>query len=265
MWGKVRSLFMASALLAGFFLASCDDDDDVKNAVIEVRLTDRPGDYQEVNIDIEDVQVNPSDDNSGWISLLDNDQKGVYDLLKLTNGQDTLLGTLNLPPGKISQIRLVLGTNNTVKVGDNSFDLITPSAQQSGLKLNLQQTLQEGVTYTILLDFDAAKSIVARGNNTYSLKPVIRAMSEATSGSVMGNISPVASNPAIYAILGTDTVNTTFPDETGKFLLKAMPIGTYKITFEPGEGYVSKQIEDVVVSLGNVTNLGPITIEEEPM
>jgi hypothetical protein len=267
MRGKLKFHLMAVVLLSVFVFSACNNDDDdsaVKKATVEVRLTDGPGDYQQVNIDIEDVQINPSDDNSGWISLMDNNDKGIYDLLTLTNGQDTLLGSITTTEAKISQIRLILGTGNTVKVGDQTYDLITPSAQQSGLKLNLQQTLSEGVTYKILLDFDAAKSIVARGNGTFSLKPVIRVISEATSGSISGTVSPVASNPAIYALSGTDTVNTSFPDETGKFLLKAMPAGTYKVTFEPAEGYVSKQVESVIVTTGNVTSLGTVTIEEQP-
>lgn len=265
MWSKMKLFGWAVVGFAVLVVVSCDDDDDsVDRAQIEVRLTDRPGDYEEVNIDIQDVQVNPSDDNQSWISLMDNNDKGIYDLLTLTNGQDTLLGTVSLTANKLSQIRLILGTNNTVKVNGEVFDLITPSAQQSGLKLNLQETLEEGVTYTILIDFDAAKSIVARGNKTYSLKPVLRVISEATSGSITGIITPLASKPAVYAILDSDTVDTSFPDETGKFLLKALPIGKYAVTFEPTAGYVSRKIDDVDVTIGNVTNLGQVTIEAEP-
>jgi hypothetical protein len=54
-----------------------------------------------------------------------------------------------------------------------SYPLSTPSAEQSGLKLQVNATLEAGVVYTILLDFDANKSIVVTGNNTYKLKPVV--------------------------------------------------------------------------------------------
>lgn len=246
------------------FAVGCNDDDNDNKATLEVRLTDRPGDYEEVNIDIQDVQVNPSDDDDTWISLMDNNDKGIYNLLTLTNGQDTLLGSISLTAKKLSQIRLILGTRNSVKVNGMSYDLITPSAQQSGLKLNLQQTLAEGVSYRILIDFDAAKSVVARGNKTYSLKPVLRVISEATSGSITGIISPAISNPAIFAIKNQDTLNTTFPDTDGKFILRAMPVGTYEVTFEPGEGYLSKTVENISVITGTPTNMGTVTIEEEP-
>jgi len=92
---------------------------------LEVRLTDSPGDYQEVNIDIQDVQVNPETSESGWQSL--NIKKGIYNLLNLANGLDTLLGIALLPVGHLSQIRLVLGTNNTLKMNDQIIALTTPS------------------------------------------------------------------------------------------------------------------------------------------
>ncbi|MFM7195431.1 MAG: DUF4382 domain-containing protein [Bacteroidota bacterium] len=261
MWGKIKRLSVAAMLMAGLFAAACSDDDETKNATIQVRLTDAQGDYQEVNIDIQDVQINQSSGNSGWESI-DLKAKGVYNLLDLTNGLDTLLGTYELPPGTISQIRLVLGTNNSIKVGSNTYDLFTPSAQQSGLKLNFQTTLKEGITYKILLDFDAGKSIVARGNNTYLLKPVIRAISEATTGAIKGSVTPLESNPAIYALNGTDTVASTFPDVDGKFLIRALPAATYHVKFAPKTGYLPKEIIDVDVTTGTIKDLGAVTIEQ---
>ena len=254
---QVLGLF---CVMFGLMLSACSDDE---NARIQVLLTDAPGDYEEVNIDIQDVQINRTEGTStGWESI-DIENKGVYNLLELTNGLDTLLGTLSLPSGRISQIRLVLGTNNSVKVSGAVKELTTPSAQQSGLKINLQQTLKDGVTYRILLDFDVARSIVARGNQTYSLKPVIRAIVEATTGGIRGDISPVEANPAIYAINGTDTVGTTFPDADGKFLLRGILGGTYKVSFVPKTGYLTKTVENVVVTSGSVNNMGTVVIDPQ--
>ncbi len=253
----MRSLMKSgiAVLLAGLALvySSCSKD---SAARLEVRLTDSPGDYEEVNIDIQEVNVNSSDGNSGWISM--DIEGGTFNILELTNGIDTLLGAIELPAGKIEQIRLVLGSNNSVKVDGQTFDLSTPSAQQSGLKLNLHAELTEGITYKILLDFDAARSIVARGNGTYSLKPVIRAIEEATSGAIKGTVTPVDATPAVYAIAGTDTVATAFADAMGKFLLKGIPAGTYTVSLVPGSAYSPVQKTGVAVTLGNVTDLGTI-------
>lgn len=250
--------------IAGFLLLSviwlaCSNDD--QTARLDVRLTDAPGDYEEVNIDIQSVEINNDEGNSGWTTL--DVESGVYNILELTNGLDTLLATAELPAGRISQIRLILGSNNSVKIGGETFPLSTPSAQQSGLKLNLNAMLTEGITYTITLDFDAARSIVARGNGTYSLKPVIRALETATSGAIKGTVLPLEAAPAVFAIVGTDTVATAYTDEAGKFILRSLPAGSYTVSFDPKEGFVPQQKDAVSVTLGTVTDLGRVTIANE--
>jgi hypothetical protein len=243
-------------------MTSCSKDS--QTATVQVRLTDAPGDFQEVNIDIEDVQVSSSDpnsSNSGWVSL--NVKKGVYNLLKLTNGLDTLLGSASLPTGNITQIRLVLGTNNTVKIAGQPIDLSTPSAQQSGLKILVNTTLIAGVTYKITLDFDAARSIVQTGSGKYILKPVIRSVVAAQTGGIKGVVSPVAATPAVYAMQGKDTVGSTFADQaTGKFLLGGLGVGSYTVTFVPKTGYKADTVRNVAVTIGNVTDVGTVQISQ---
>ena len=248
---------MLMAILAITF-SNCSKDTP-STTVVEVRLIDSPGDYQEVNIDIQGVEINSSTSSSdGWKAVPIT--AGIYNLLKLTNGLDMLLGKLELPSGKLSQVRLILGANNSVKIADQSILLSTPSAQQSGLKLQVNADLVAGVTYKLLLDFDAARSIVSTGNGKYILKPVIKTVAEALTGAIKGIVLPVDANPAIYAIIGTDTVSTTFPDVTGSFLLSGLNAKIYKITFQPKSGYLSTQKENVSVTIGNVTNIGTVTI-----
>lgn len=236
--------------------ASCSNDG---NARLEVRLTDAPGDFEAVNIDIQEVQVNTGNENSGWQSLII--EPGVYNILELTNGLDTLLGDITLPAGKVQQIRLVLGDDNSVVVDGQTHPLSTPSAQQSGLKLNLHVTLVEGVTYRLLLDFDAAASIVEHGNGTYSLKPVIRVISEATSGSIIGTVTPLDATPAVFVIAGSDTVGSAFTNELGKFMVQGVAAGTYTVSLVPSAGYTTIDKTNVVVTVGVATNLGTITFE----
>ena len=94
-------------------------------ARVEVRLTDSPGDFNEVKIDVQGVQVNNSAGNSGWISL--DIEEGIYDILKLTNGIDTLLGAIELPAGRIQKVRLILGSNNSVTIDSVNYALSTPA------------------------------------------------------------------------------------------------------------------------------------------
>lgn len=248
---SIISLF----LISGVF--SCSKDNDSGRLV--VRLTDSPGDYEAINVDIRDIQVNNHEnDDSGWKSL-SNVNKGVYNLLELTNGTETVLTNSEYPTGKINQIRLILGDSNSVVIGGTSYLLDTPSAQQSGLKLQLHATLTSGITYAILLDFDAAKSVIKTGNEEYILKPVIKVVSEAQDGAIAGQVIPAELNVAAYAISGTDTVSTSYaPAGTSEFFLGGLPPGSYTVIFDPGDssGYGVITLENIVVALNSIKDAG---------
>ncbi|MEP2671113.1 MAG: DUF4382 domain-containing protein [Cyclobacteriaceae bacterium] len=238
---------------------ACDSNEQ-QTTRLEVRLTDAPGDYEAVNINITGVEVHMDDGSpeSGWMEL--NVEAGIYDLLKLTNGIDTLLATAELPAGRISQMRLILGDNNTIKVAGQEMPLTTPSGQQSGLKFNIQTDLTEGVVYQVLIDFDAAKSILQTGNSTYKLKPVIRTITSAESGAIKGVVEPMEANPMVFAIIGIDTIASTKASEAGAFLLRGLPAGTYSVSFNPKEGYSPALKTDITVTLGSVTDMGSVNI-----
>ncbi|MDA0194666.1 MAG: DUF4382 domain-containing protein [Bacteroidetes bacterium] len=156
-------------LLVLIFVGCGNNDDGL--ARLQVELIDAPGDYEKVNIDILDVQVNAGTDESGFTSLADVNS-GVFNLLDLVNDLKAVLADVEIPAGRISQIRLILGDKNTLVIDGEPIDLTIPSGSQSGLKLNLQMELLDGITYKILLDFDAAKSVVKAGNSgKYNLKP----------------------------------------------------------------------------------------------
>jgi len=257
-----KNLFFALAAGAVLSLTSCKKDGE-GTARLQVRLTDAPGDYQAVHVDIKGIEINSGEGETGWVAL-QSVRPGAYDLLKLTGGLDTLLATEELPAGRISQIRLILGENNTVKTGNQVYALKTPSAQQSGLKLKVNATLTEGITYTILLDFDAARSVVSAGNSGgFNLKPVIRSVAEAQSGAIKGSVSPALAAPAVFAIAGTDTVSTAYADAAGSFLLRGVKPGTYKVVIQPKEGYQDHATKNVSVTLGNVTTLAPVALTAE--
>ena len=176
--------------------------------------------------------------------------------------QMALLADAEIPSGRIHQIRLVLGENNSVEWDGQTIPLQTPSAQQSGLKLNIQQDVTGGVLYTLLMDFDAGRSIVQSGNQSLILKPVIRTILQAAGGSIRGVIAPKDLHTAIFAIQGTDTIAGTFTDSTGGYLIRALNAGTYKVAAAPLEpGIESKSIDGVSVSDGNVTVVDTLSFQ----
>jgi hypothetical protein len=140
-----------------------------------VRLTDGPVNLAEVNVDIREVRVKFSDDTSsttGWFTL--NTHAGIYNLLGLQNGVDTLLATAPLPKDVVKEIRFVLGANNSVKdLLGNVYPLTIPSGSESGLKIKVSKKLSASLE-TVLIDFDAALSIFQTGTGDYKLKPVLK-------------------------------------------------------------------------------------------
>lgn len=255
----MKNVFLGLVVIVMSMLISCSKDNG--NAVLQVRLTDAPADYDKVLIDIQDVQIHASTDESKgkWQSL--DVVKGVYNLLDFRNGMDTLLGTIEMPAGKLSQMRLVLGSNNKIVKDGQEYSLDTPSAQQSGLKFNIHVELVEGITYRLWIDFDAARSVVNKGNGGHSLKPVIRPFTEATSGAIKGIVSPVDANPSVMAIANGDTIGA-LPGTDGKYLLRGLAAGSYKVVFEPAAGYTTKTVENITVTVGEVTDMGTVTFSK---
>lgn len=253
-----KLFFAAAAIMMLFGMYACNKN---KQAKLEVYLTDDPANYSEVNIDIQKVLINVSNGGENWKELPIT--PGVYNLLDFRNGLDVLLGSIELPAGKVSQIRMELGTNNSVKEGTNVYVLTTPSAQQSGLKFNVNVELTEGITYKLWIDFDAGRSVVKAGNSgKYILKPVIKTFTEATGGAIKGIILPPTAEAWAYAISNTnDTVASAKPETTtGMFLMKGVQAGTYKIAIDGKNNYKDTTISNVNVTNGVVTNIGTITL-----
>ncbi len=140
-------------------------------STLHLRLTDAPATYDEVNIDLKQVQIKMADDSVSWRNL--ETRAGVYDLLKLQNGIDTLIGTGTFPQGTIKEVRLILGADNTITEGGTTYPLTIPSGSESGLKLKIHKTLDEE-TESLLVDFDAALSVKKEGSGDYKLRPVLK-------------------------------------------------------------------------------------------
>ncbi|MBI1221443.1 MAG: DUF4382 domain-containing protein [Bacteroidetes bacterium] len=258
---KVNSYVVGSLcfLISGFFLSACSENngDGMGNSSMNVHMTDAPGPYDEVNVDVKGLEVHS--DVNGWQTIPLNNP-GVYDLLKLTNGLDTLLGSVTVPSGTISQFRLTLGPNNTVKVNGTVFDLTTPSGQQSGIKIQVHENLLPGITYDFTLDFDAGKSIVHTGNDRYILKPVIRAVTAANNGIISGQLNPVMV-AQVQAISNTGDTTGTYSDSTGAFQVIGLPAGTYQVDILPPSPYSDTTFSGVNVVNGQITPMGALNIQ----
>jgi len=136
-------------------------------------------------------------------------------------------------------------------IGTQKYPLETPSAQQSGLKINLHESISAGLLYKLLLDFDAARSIVKTGNGKYILKPVIRATMQAQGGSLKGYVLPNSFNTWVFAIQGPDTVAGT-STANGSYWIKGLPAGNYTLGFKPTDTTYKPQSKTGIVVTNNL-------------
>jgi hypothetical protein len=220
-----------------------------------IRMTDAPGPYTAVNIDLQSIVIT----GAGGSSVTLNTTPGIYNLLDFANGVDTLIATGSLTVGTVEQIRFILGPNNTVVSGGTTYPLKVPSGEQSGLKLQVHQVLQAGVPYYVLLDFDANRSVIETGNGSYQLKPVIRTIETALGGAISGQLSQ-AGVSAVITASSSSNAYATAPDPNGNFIIKGLPAGTYSVSVVPVSPAVSSTINSVPVTTGATTTLGVITI-----
>jgi len=256
----LRILFWVLYLfIASITISSCNKDGKSR---LTIYLTDAPAAYDAVNIEVVRVEIksNSDDGESGWKELPVN--AGIYNLLDFRNGMDTLLSSVELPAGKVSQLRLVLGNNNSIVINGTTLELpmATPSAQQSGLKFNIHADLVEGVEYKLWIDFDCARSVVEQGNGGYSLKPVLRTFTEATSGAIKGNVQPADALATVSAIAGTDTLSALPDATTGSYLIRGVPPGLWKVIADGNNGYNDETRENISVVLGQVSVVDTITL-----
>lgn len=266
---KIFSYLMMAGL-AFFAIACTSDDENPKgdSARVNILLVDAPASYDEVWVEVlavrvkvdedgidDDDDLDDDDDESSWVEIVYEESQPI-NLLELTGGNSELLGTEDFPEGEIDQIRLILGENNYVIKNGERFEMKTPSAQQSGLKIKVDEYIEGGMTYDLVIDFDAAKSIVEAGNSgQIILKPVLRAYLDEVSTGLMGQVLPLEAQPVQVTVEGEGDDINTFADVNGNYKVTGLDDGTYKITFTPNDAYDIVVVEGIIVEDGMVTTV----------
>lgn len=250
---RTKLFSVLTVFLTLFIFTACSTNEDASKGTLKVSLTDTPANYEQINIEVIQVLVNKYGDaedttGTGWEALMSDSM--VVNLLDYQNGATLELGEAELEAGRYNQIRLLLGDNNNVVVDGETTPLKTPSAQQSGYKLNVQADVEAGQVYDLVIDFDASQSIVQTGNGGFILKPVLRTVNLQEQASISGTVLPLEAEPFVYAIMGEDTVGTQ-PDDEGSFRLVGLGEGTYNVLFEPtSEAYADSLVEGIELEDG---------------
>lgn len=279
-------LGLASAVIAMLLVFSaCTKSGMNDDSAVAVFLTDGPGDFDAVNIDIQKVEVkvdkdekNKRDDNRNrmdddkddhmkrkddfgeWIDL--GFAQKIIDVLSLRNGIETQLGTAKIDAGTVRKIRITLGTNNTVVKAGVTSDLLLVNETSNFLYIKLFDNHRERGNRNdvkVWVDFDIASSIV-EANGKFYLKPVLRPFCNANFGEIEGKILPLDAKAVVRVSNGAGFNAVALPSREGEFKVRGLTDGTYTVTVEGLAPYKSQTIRNVVVKKGEDTKIGTITL-----
>lgn len=251
-------------ILTVVLVTGCGGGSGSPTGTVGVSLTDAPAcGFDAVNVTVRKVRIHESsaasDSSEGWADITLNPARKI-NLLDLNNGILESLGETPLLAGHYTQLRLVLVANAGQNIANSiilsgqttEIPLVTPSAVQSGIKLINSFTVASGQRTDLVLDFDACKSIVTRGNGTYALKPVIRVIPTVLNG-IKGFVetSLLASHVMVSAQVNGTVVQSTTPNsQTGEFFLARMATGNYDVVIT-ADGHAAAIIAAVPVVSDN--------------
>lgn len=240
-------LFVTSLTVIG-----CNEDPLNGTGRLVMYLTDGPTSFESVNVVIARVDVHMS--GGGWVTV--NDSTRTFDLLTLRNGAVSVLGDAGLTAGHYTQIRLILGAGSTVTVDGQTFELSVPSNE---IKLIHQFRIEAGTQYELLLDFDAARSVVY-SNGTYHLKPTIRVRAVAQTGTITGEVLALQTTALITASATGDTA-ATYSALNGSFTIMGLMPGEYTLRIQGTDNSnFETTVYGVQVRAGQTTNVGVIVV-----
>lgn len=232
------------------------------SGTLRLAMTDSPAcGYDHVWVTVTKIRVNTSstasDSDAGWQELVVPNPRKV-DLLSLTNGVLQELGSTPLPAGRYEQVRLLLSdaplANSVVPSGSGQeLALRTPSAQQSGYKLQAKFEVVGGQVADLVLDLDACRSVVQAGQSgQYNLKPVVAVTPRLTT-QIEGYVDPALAATAVVSTRDPDQqLRATVPDPvTGRFVLAYLPENTQYTVVVTAPGRSTAAVTSVPVSVAS--------------
>ncbi len=275
------------ALVVLGILTACNhsgDDSGAAPGTASVSVTDAPAcGFDAVNVTVNKVRIHQSDsasDNAaGWTEITLNPPRKInlLDLNDPTQPNLALehLGEAPLPAGHYTQLRLVLVPNrnpnppfeNSVVLSGTTTEvpLDTPSGVQSGIKLVHQFDVPSGQRVDLLLDFDACKSIVQRGNGTYALKPVIHVIPFVLNG-IEGFVaqSLLGSHVVVTAQMNGEVIRRTVPNAvSGRFFLARLAAPANYDVVITADNRATAVIS--AVPINSATEIRPVSTQSAPI
>lgn len=189
-------LVASFGLIASFplLLAGCGGGNGSGTGQVSIGLTDAPIDGAEAVVLHVTSATLHGPDGDRTVDVL-NPSTGKpgrdIDLLKFQGGQWTGLFTDTVTAGHYSWIRLGVDmTQSYIQINGTPYSLKCTSCDNVGYKINTSFDVAQDATLTLMLDFDARKSITDPngGSTDYILRPTVRLVQTAASGSISGSV-----------------------------------------------------------------------------
>lgn len=169
---KTKLLFALLTLtFMGIFYASTKGTaNSGTTTAFKVHFSNNPFAAEEINIDIKEVRVNYIDNPGEWIVLPT--QSAIYKLTGNKEPQTTVASGV-IQAKTLGEIRLILGTNNSVKIGNEVYPLAIAGELENGLRIKTGKELKKG-TDEVTVNLNAALSVHQEVDGSYTIKPVLK-------------------------------------------------------------------------------------------
>lgn len=270
----MKNKMLTAALVGGILLFSaCEkepmvNDQEPKNGSMDIKMTDAPANYDALLLAVSKAEV--YHEGNGWVQLAANGE--AFNVLELNNGESKKIAhSTSLDAGVYTKIRLeiknevYLTTMGSVGLfGTQSSGTFALNWQGSNtIEIEIDEQIAAGGHAEVLLDFDAAKSIIQDAGQYY-IKPVIRYVKNydtGIDGQIEGSVQGM-----VLVNNGEMEASATF-SSNGAFKLAGLKSGAYQVRIDylaqvNGElEYRQKTIEGVIVSDGQITHMGMISLE----
>jgi hypothetical protein len=238
-----------------------------------------------VTVGIVRVEILKEADNEATkVVLFDGStQPASLDLLSLANKSLTQLpdlGTVSIPAGHYTQLRIILNDQCSVTLSNDAttYPLTVHSGQQTGFKVNVNMDFAEGTFETILLDFNLAR--MHQQGNEFALTPnALRVIKISQTGSITGSVTLpegyTLANDLVVTLSLTDELDQPVLDVEGNAIttqvaflaatpqaaitynLNGLPTGSYKLKVDMtyGATVIPSYSLPVTISSGQITTL----------
>jgi hypothetical protein len=203
----------------------------------------------------------PSNKSLVWDTL--SITPGIYNLLALRNGTDTLLGSSLITSGKILKIQITLGNDNKVFTDSTTSYPLEVFGHNPYFTINVSRTDVASVTNNELklwLDFNLSRSI-AFWNGGFLLDPYVTVFNDMVMAKIQGKVLPWGAGALVTAYNSTDTLYA-IPFWSGQYQFRNVPAGTWSINFKGEGGYQDTTISNITVDSTKVVNVPTVTLHK---